>query len=63
MTSGWLYLGIYVLVGLVCAAACGYLAVNRGLQPIPWFFAGLVGNVAAIFVLILTALAVHFVSG
>ena len=51
-SSGWLWFGIYVLVGLVCAAACGYLAVTRGLLPLPWFFAGLVGNVAAVTVLL-----------
>ncbi len=55
MGSGWLILGIYVTIGLVFAALCGYLAVSHGLNPIPWFFAGLVGNVAALFVLFATA--------
>ncbi len=50
----WLWFGVYVLLGLVCAAVCGALAVGRGLAPIPWFFAGLAGNVAALFVLFVT---------
>ncbi len=51
---GWLYFGAYVAIGLVFAALCGYLAVSRSLAPIPWFFAGLVGNVAALVVLLAT---------
>ena len=54
MTPGWLYFGIYVLFGLVFSAVCGYLAVGRGLAPLPWFFAGLAGNVAALAVLLAT---------
>ena len=54
MASGWLIFGLYVLLGLVCAAICGYLAISRALPPIPWFFAGLIGNLAAIFVLLAT---------
>lgn len=53
-SSGWLYFGVYVLVGLVFAALCGYLAVSRSLAPIPWFFAGLAGNVVALAVLLAT---------
>jgi hypothetical protein len=48
---GWLLFGVYVLVGLVAGGGCAYIAVARGLAPIPWFFAGLVGNVAALAVL------------
>jgi len=54
MSTGWLLFGVYVLVGLVCAAICGYLAINRSLAPIPWFFAGLLGNIAALAVLLAT---------
>jgi hypothetical protein len=50
-TGGWLILGLYVLAGLLFAAWCGYLAVGKALAPVPWFFAGLVGNVAALVVL------------
>ncbi len=53
-SSGWLYFGVYFAVGLVFAALCGYLAVSRSLAPLPWFFAGLAGNVAALAVLLVT---------
>ena len=52
--KGWLYFGGYVLVGLIFAAICGYLAISRSLAPLPWFFAGLAGNVAALAVLLAT---------
>ena len=48
----WLFLGLYVLAGLVAGGACGYLAVCKGLPPVRWFFGGLVVNVAAIAVLL-----------
>lgn len=51
---GWLAFGAYVVVGLVFAALCGYLAIGRGHLPLTWFFAGLAGNVAALFVLLKT---------
>ncbi len=50
---GWVAVGCYVLLGLVFAALCGYLAIRRALLPLPWFFAGLVGNVAALVVLLM----------
>ena len=48
MNFGWLWLGGYVLAGMFCSALCGYIAVTRGLWPLPWFFAGLFGNVAGL---------------
>ena len=54
VSTGWLLFGAYVLIGLVFAAICGYLAIGRSLAPLPWFFAGLVGNVAALAVLLAT---------
>lgn len=48
---GWLLFGVYVLVGLLAGGGCAYVAVARGLAPIPWFFAGLVGNIVALMVL------------
>lgn len=54
MSGGWLGLGVYVLIGLVFAAACGYLAVARARAPLPWFFAGLIGNVIALAALVAT---------
>jgi len=48
----WLALGAYVLVGLIFAGLCGYRAVNRGLSPVPWFFAGLAFNLPAYLILL-----------
>ena len=48
MAFGWLWLGVYVLAGLVCSALCGYIAVGKALTPLPWFFAGLAGNLAGL---------------
>lgn len=36
----WFYLGIYVLVGLVFAALCGQLALERGHPQLQWYLAG-----------------------
>lgn len=46
------WIGVYLLAGLVFAALYGYLAVTSGLSPVPWFFAGLIGNLAALLVLL-----------
>jgi len=51
MSTGWLWMGVYVLAGLIFGAICGYVAVGRALAPLPWFVAGLVGNIAALIVL------------
>jgi len=52
LKDAWLFLGLYVVLGLVAGATCGYLAVGRGLSPLPWFFAGLLLNVVALGVLL-----------
>lgn len=46
------WIGLYCLVGLLFSAICGYLAVTAGMPPVQWFFAGLIGNVAALIVLL-----------
>jgi len=51
-SNGWLYFGLYVLAGLLFGALCGYLAITRAMPPLPWFFAGLLGNLAALLVLL-----------
>ncbi len=48
---GWALFGLWVVLALVSAALCGYLAIGRGLAPLPWFFAGLAGSVAALVVI------------
>lgn len=54
LKDAWLVLGLYVVAGLVAGALCGYLAVGRGLSPLPWFFAGLLLNVVALGAVLLT---------
>ncbi len=44
LSPGWLLFGTYVLLGLLFGALCGYRALNRCLQPAPWFFAGFFFN-------------------
>ncbi len=41
----WLAIGLYVLSGFVFAALSAYRALNRAIDPLPWFFAGLFLNV------------------
>lgn len=48
MAFGWLWMGAYALAGVLCSAACAYIAVCKGLTPLRWFFAGLFGNVAGL---------------
>lgn len=54
MSLGWLGLGLYVLFGLITGAACGYIAVTKGMPPVPWLLAALVGN-AVVLAIILNA--------
>ncbi len=54
LAGGWLIFGLYVLVGLLFAALCAYLAVGWGKAPLPWFFAGLLANVPAFVALLVT---------
>ena len=62
--QGWLWLGIYALVGTLVGGVTAYLAVARGLAPVPWFFAGVFFNVVAL-ILVLTrkGSAEQFVEG
>ncbi len=48
LLSGWMWFGSYVLVGLVCAAIAAYVALGKGLAPLPWLLAGLAFNVLAL---------------
>jgi hypothetical protein len=48
MRTGWLFFGLYLLVGLVAGAGCSYVAIDRGLPAWGWFFAGLAANVLAV---------------
>jgi len=48
MSFGWLWFGVYVLAGIVSAAIAAYVAVGKARPALPWFFAGLFGNVVAV---------------
>lgn len=48
LSSGWLWLGVAALAGIVCGSACAYVAIGKGRSPHRWFFAGLLGNLAAL---------------
>ena len=47
MTARWLFVGFYILLGLVFSALSVNAALNAGMRPAPWFFAGLFFNVLA----------------
>ena len=53
ISSGWFAFGAYVLIGLIFGGLSGYLAVSKGLAPIPHFFTGFTLNVFG-FVYVLT---------
>lgn len=46
--GGWLWLGTYILAGLLCGAFAAYVAVSRSQPALPWFFAGLAVNLLAL---------------
>lgn len=48
MQLGWFLGGLLVLSGLLFGGACSYLAVGKGLAPLPWFLAGLLLQVIAL---------------
>ncbi len=48
LLSGWFWFGSYVVVGLLCGAWAAYLALSKGLTPLPWLLAGLAFNVVAV---------------
>ncbi len=52
LTVRWLMFGLYVLLGLVFAALSVNAALNAGMRPAPWLFAGLFFNVLAWAVLV-----------
>ena len=44
----WLAIALYVLLGLACGGVAAHVAVSHGLPRLPWFLAGLVGNLFAL---------------
>ena len=53
VSRAWIYGGLYVLLGLVFAAACAHRALHIGYSPWAWFGLGLTLNVVA-YILLLT---------
>jgi hypothetical protein len=52
ISNAWLLAGLYVLAGLCFAAICSHRALNQGLSPSAWFFAGLFFTAPAYLVLL-----------
>lgn len=49
---GWLYLGVWMVLGLAGAAACTGVALRKGLSPVQWFAAGLAFNILAVIIVV-----------
>jgi hypothetical protein len=47
LNSGYLWLGMYVLVGLLFGGACAHVAMSKGLPSWRWFFLGFFFSVPA----------------
>lgn len=45
ISDAWLFLGIYVILGLAFSAVCAHRALDAGQPPVRWFLAGLFLNV------------------
>lgn len=52
LSVAWFAIGLYVLAGLIFAGCCAHGAVNKALQPVPWFFVGLFLNAVGYLVLL-----------
>ena len=52
LVSGWMWFGVYVLVGLVSAGLAAYVAVGKQRAALPWFLARLFFNVLALIFLL-----------
>lgn len=63
LPGGWFAFGLLVLLGLVCGAVTGYLAIERGRPAVPWFFAGFFLNAIGIVALLITTERVSGVPG
>ncbi len=45
---GWLYVGVWMCVGLASGALASHIAIRKGYSALLWFAAGLIANVAAL---------------
>ncbi len=48
LLSAWFWLGSWIVLGLIGAAWSAYLALTKGLPPLPWLLRGLAFNVLAV---------------
>jgi len=48
LLSAWFWLGAWVVLGLIGAAWSAYLALSKGLAPLPWLLRGLAFNLLAV---------------
>lgn len=51
--SGWFWFGCYVVIGLIGSAWSAYLALSKGLEPLPWLWRGLAFNLVAVVIVAL----------
>ena len=50
---GWLFLGVWMTLGLACGAAASHLALRKGRSPGFWFAAGVATNLVALATLLM----------
>jgi hypothetical protein len=55
LVSGWMWFGVWALAGVICAAASCYVALSKGLDPLPWMLASLAFNVVALLLVAMRA--------
>jgi hypothetical protein len=48
LLSGWFWFGAWIVLGLIGAAWSAYLALSKGLAPLPWLLRGLAFNLLAV---------------
>lgn len=53
LVGGWMWFGLWALAGVVCAAATCYVALSKGLEPLPWLLAALAFNVIPLMLIVL----------
>ena len=53
LAGGWMWFGLWALAGVVCAAATTYLALTKGIEPLPWLLAALAFNVVPLVLIVL----------
>jgi len=53
LMSGWMWFGLWALAGVVCAAATSYVALSKGIAPLPWMLAALPFNVVPLLLVVM----------